>query len=127
MTTSKEVPERTEDGRYIIVDGKKWRASDPSIPENLRQQLVNEMMDARRLVKTNPDAARPRVQDAKVALGERGEAWWEPTDEGQRERLAATIRALLRRRDGKTICLSEATRVVDITQAKGPIRLGALH
>jgi len=52
------------------------------------------------------------VQDAKVALGERGEPWWdEPTEQGRRERLAATMRALLRGREG-TICPSEVARVV---------------
>lgn len=25
--------ERTDDGRYIVVKGRRWRASDPSIPE----------------------------------------------------------------------------------------------
>ena len=52
------------------------------------------------------------MQDAKVALGERGEEWWSPTEEGWRVRLAATIRALLRHRDGSTICPSDAARVV---------------
>lgn len=105
-------PERTEDGRYIVVDGRRWRASDPAIPDALRAELVAELMDARRLVRTDPATARPRVQDAKVALGERGEPWWEPTDEGRRVRLAAAIRALLRHRDGSTICPSDAARVV---------------
>lgn len=104
-------PERTEDGRYIIVNGRKWRATDPGIPENLRAELVKELMEARRLVKSRGDDVRFRVQDAKVALGERGDPWWEPTDEGRRERLAATMRALLRQRDGKTICPSDAARV----------------
>ncbi|WP_223881341.1 DUF3253 domain-containing protein [Nesterenkonia ebinurensis] len=55
---------------------------------------------------------RFRVRDAKVALGERGEPWWEPTDDGRRDRLSATIRALLRHREGSTICPSDAARVV---------------
>ncbi|HIW28748.1 MAG TPA: DUF3253 domain-containing protein [Candidatus Luteococcus avicola] len=105
-------PEHTEDGRYIVVDGRRWRASDPAIPDALRAELVAELMDARRLVRTDPATARPRVQLAKVALGERGEPWWEPTDEGRRVRLAAAIRALLRHRDGSTICPSDAARVV---------------
>jgi len=105
-------PERTEDGRYIVVDGRRWRASDLTIPDALRAELVAELMDARRLVRTDPATARPRVQDAKVALGERGEPWWEPTEEGRRVRLAASIRALLRHRDGSTICPSDAARVV---------------
>jgi hypothetical protein len=103
----------TADGRYVIVSGRRWRATDPAIPEALRQELVNELMAARRLVRTDPDTARPRVQDAKVALGERGDPWWEPTPDGQRVRLAATMRALLRhRRPEATICPSDAARVV---------------
>lgn len=108
-----EGPERTSDGRWIVVDGRRWRATDPGIPEALRAELVAELMRARRLVRLRGDEVRPFVQDAKVALGERGEPWWEtPSDSGRRERLAATMRALLRKRDGSTICPSEAARVV---------------
>jgi hypothetical protein len=104
--------ERTDDGRYLVIGGRRWRASDPAIPDSLRQELVDELMAARRLVRTDPEHARPRVHDAKVALGERGRAWWESRDEGaSRDRLAAAIRALLRHRDGSTICPSDAARV----------------
>lgn len=106
-------PERTPDGHHIVVGGRRWRATDPGIPEKLRAELVAELMAARRLVRTDPEAARPRVQDAKVALGERGVPWWEQPDEAaQRERLASTMRALLRRRNGGSICPSDAARVV---------------
>lgn len=79
------MPERTPDGRYMIIDGRRWRATDPSIPEERRQELVNELMSARRAVgaaKRAGDAeaeraARDRVHAAKVALGERGSTWWE--------------------------------------------------
>ncbi len=78
-------PERTPDGRYIVVNGRKWRASDPGLPVGRRQELVNELMDARRAIgaaKRADDheaerAARDRVHAAKVALGERGTPWWE--------------------------------------------------
>lgn len=115
-------PERTQDGRYIVVAGRRWRASDPGIPDALRQELVDELMDARRAVgaaKRGADAdaestARARVQAAKVALGERGHPWWEPaTDGSRRERLEAAVLALARRRaPGKTICPSDAARAV---------------
>lgn len=107
-------PERTADGRHIVVDGRRWRATDPAIPEPFRKELVAELMDARRAVRTDAATARPRVQDAKVALGERGEPWWdEPSDAGRRDRLAAAIRALARHRapDGTT-CPSDAARAV---------------
>jgi uncharacterized protein len=78
-------PERTPDGRYVIIDGRRWRATDPSIPEGRRKELVSELMSARRAVgaaKRAGDeeaerAARDRVHAAKIALGERGEPWWE--------------------------------------------------
>lgn len=106
-------PERTADGRYIVVDGRKWRASDPRIPPKLRQELVDELMSARRAVRAKESDARPRVQDAKVALGERGPAWWdEPDEAGIAQRAEAAVRALLRKRDGKTICPSDVARVV---------------
>ena len=103
----------TEDGHHIVVGGRRWRATDPAIPDAFRTELVAELMSARRDVRTDPAAARPRVHDAKVALGERGDPWWEPTTAGQRTRLAATMRTLLRHRSPEaTICPSDAARVV---------------
>jgi hypothetical protein len=114
-----EQPERTADGRFLLIGGRRWRASDPAIPDALRTELVAELMAARRAVQAAAGdeaataVARTRVQDAKVALGERGEPWWEPpSEEGLRERLAAAVRALLRhRRPESTICPSDAARV----------------
>lgn len=81
--------ERTADGRYIIIDGRRWRATDPHIPEEKRQQLVSELMKARRdvgraLREGNKELeleARARVHKAKVELGERGEPWWKKGSE----------------------------------------------
>ena len=61
----------TADGRYFVVRGRLWRMSDPSLPPEQREQLVRELMDARR--KRDP----ARVDAAKRALGERGPPWWE--------------------------------------------------
>jgi hypothetical protein len=74
----------TPDGRYFVHGGRLWRCSDPALPDAERQRLVSELMDARRAVgaaKRRKDegaerAARARVHAAKVALGERGPAWW---------------------------------------------------
>ncbi len=119
-------PEHTPDGHHIVVAGRRWRATDPDIPEKLRAELVAELMAARRLVRTDPESARPRVHDAKVALGERGSPWWEqPDPAAQGERLAATMRALLRHRAGSSICPSDAARVVgggDWRDLMGPAR-----
>ena len=78
------MPERTPDGRHVIIDGRRWRATDASLPEARRQELVRELMSARSAVgwaKRRKDpaaerAARDRVHAAKVALGERGPKWW---------------------------------------------------
>lgn len=104
----------TEEERWIVVDGRRWRRSDPAIPERLRTELVAELMAARRAVRAGAPDARSRVQDAKVALGERGAAWWdEPSDEQRRARIAAAVRVLLRHRPEGTVCPSEVARVVD--------------
>ncbi len=65
-----------------MVRGRLWRASNPALPDEKRQALVNELMDARRAVRdaAGDEAAlrkaRGRVQAAKEALGERGPVWW---------------------------------------------------
>ncbi|MEV6624102.1 hypothetical protein AB0M83_39475 [Amycolatopsis sp. NPDC051106] len=74
------MPEHTPDGRYIIVNGRRWRATDPEIPDDVRDRLQKHLMAARRV------QDRARTQVAKVALGERGEPWWEQTSAQRRER-----------------------------------------
>ena len=85
MAYERDGPERTPDGHYVVIDGRRWRATDPSIPEARRKQLVSELMSARRAVgaakRSGDEAAereaRDRVHAAKVGLGERGPKWWE--------------------------------------------------
>ena len=70
----------TPDGRYFVHSGRLWRCSNPSLSDDERDQLTRDLMDARRAVGTakrasDEDAeraARARVHDAKVRLGERG-------------------------------------------------------
>lgn len=105
---------------HRVIEGRRWRVSDPSVPEQLRQELVNELMAARRAVSAGQrsgdedavSAARVRVQNAKVALGERGPKWWEERSEGDhRDRIEATMLALLTgRKPESTICPSDAAR-----------------
>lgn len=105
--------ERTTDGRYVVVSGRRWRATDPGIPDRLRTELVAELMAARRLVRSEGGSARHRVRDAKLALGERGEPWWEEASPaGRADRMAASYRVLLRHRLEGTVCPSEVTRIV---------------
>ena len=74
----------TLDGRYLVVRGRLWRATNPHLSEAERATLVRALMRARsdvaRARRTGNDAlradARHRVQAAKVGLGERGPVWW---------------------------------------------------
>ena len=73
------------DGRYFVVRGRLWRTANPALPETERARQVRKLMRARRDVGVarrdgNADLmrrARRRVQEAKVALGERGPVWWD--------------------------------------------------
>lgn len=75
----------TPDGRYFVVNGRLWRCANPAIDEQTRRQLVDDLMSARRAIKTakasdDPELlkeARARVHMTKVALGERGPVWWD--------------------------------------------------
>lgn len=72
----------TPDRRYFVVRGRLWRLSNPSLDAATHEQLVRELMAARREVR---DAhvprdrlqARGRVDAAKRGLGERGDVWWQ--------------------------------------------------
>lgn len=78
--TDREPPLRTPDGRYIVVRGRLWRSANPHLSESRRAELVAALMAARRAVKGATGAdfteARRAVNEAKVALGERGPVWW---------------------------------------------------
>ena len=81
-------PEHTPDGHHVVINGRKWRATDPLIPEDRRSELQSILMAWRRDVKRTKGAPESRagVQAAKVALGERGTPWWEQTDDERRAR-----------------------------------------
>jgi hypothetical protein len=74
----------TPDGRYIVVRGRLWRASNPALASDVRQALVDQLMTARRavaLARKRGDgpgeaAAHAQVDAAKRGLGERGPVWW---------------------------------------------------
>lgn len=101
--TGDRAAERLNAETHRVIKGRRWRVSDPALDETLRQTLVNALMNARRAVKSALAAddgealaaARRRVDDAKVALGERGPMWWEdPTDADIAARVEAGRRAL---------------------------------
>lgn len=83
MPDSRHYPS-TPDGRYFVVRGRLWRNSNPHLAPGERQQLVDQLMTARRQVGLALKAgdigaersARAAVDVAKRALGERGPVWW---------------------------------------------------
>jgi hypothetical protein len=91
-------PVRTPDGRYLVVRGRLWRTANPNLPEEVRERLVRELMQARREVKESLHskdekrlaAARAAVDAAKVALGERGPVWWDDDADLNRHLVANT-------------------------------------
>ncbi|WP_017586462.1 hypothetical protein [Nocardiopsis ganjiahuensis] len=95
-------PERTADGRHVMIRGRRWRASDPELPGEVRERLVAHLMSARRDVGSalraeDSDAeqlARRRVQLAKEGLGERGTPWWEMRLDERRHRWEEALRSL---------------------------------
>ncbi|MFD6877258.1 MULTISPECIES: hypothetical protein [unclassified Streptomyces] len=83
--TRNQPPPVTPDGHHVVIGGRRWRATDPAVPEDVGARLRVHLMAARRAVGAalradDPGAeraARDRVRIAKVALGERGTPWWE--------------------------------------------------
>lgn len=72
----------TPDARYFVVRGRLWRLSNPHLDADRRNELVGQLMDARRAIraaKATEELARARrmVDEAKIALGERGSPWWQ--------------------------------------------------
>jgi hypothetical protein len=130
---------RNDAERYFVINGRRWRRSNPNIPENLRQELVHELMRARRQLvapksKAEEQRARAAVHDAKIALGERGHPWWiDPTEESDNERITAALRALLRSRTIKRVYSTEIAQIVSSTfrpsliEAVHRIALGMQH
>ncbi|MDB3935826.1 DUF3253 domain-containing protein [Granulosicoccus sp.] len=105
---------------YQKIKGRWWRSSDPRIPASLRQELVNELMSARRAVASGKKAgcddaitaARFRVNNAKCALGERGHKWWLKTNTNElKMRIIMTLCVLLHHRTQGSVCPSEVARI----------------
>ena len=87
-----------DDDHFVVIKGRRWRATDPAIPPEVAAQLRKVLMAARRDVGAalrageDPAPARARVHAAKVALGERGTPWWEQTQDERRSRWERGLR-----------------------------------
>lgn len=129
----------TDDGRYIVVRGRLWRATNPRLTGEERSRWTAALMDARRAVaaagRANDQAAerraRRQVQRAKVALGERGAVWWTDGAPDYNRRLARNTpyaawyeqtqrweEAILEMLDERTssVCPSEIARRVESSE-----------
>lgn len=73
----------TPDGRYFVVRGRLWRKANPELSPERSDELVRQLMAARRAMKRKAidpvqrQALRDAVDTAKRALGERGAPWWD--------------------------------------------------
>ena len=79
--SERDVECRTPDGRYLVVRGRLWRATNPHLPEQDKARWFASLMAARGQLRGKRSAeeraeARGAVDAAKVALGERGPVWW---------------------------------------------------
>ena len=78
--------------RYLVVDGRRWRRQDPSLPEDVASRLRSHLgrgrseVGRRKRSGEDPAPAREVVDLAKHGLGERGTPWWEQTDQQRRSR-----------------------------------------
>ncbi|SEB98623.1 hypothetical protein SAMN04489844_1454 [Nocardioides exalbidus] len=89
----------TDDERWLVVDGRRWRRTDPLIPDDELARLKSHLGRGRSGVRTattdaETKATRHRTQLAKVGLGERGTPWWEQTDSQRRERWESALAEL---------------------------------
>ena len=74
----------TPDGRYIVIQGRLWRAANPSLPAESKVRHTRELLNGRRALKAAKTAgdeqaitaARKLISAAQVGLGERGQVWW---------------------------------------------------
>ncbi|WP_240689227.1 biopolymer transporter Tol [Brevibacterium aurantiacum] len=81
--------------KWMVIKGRKWRRTDPELPEEMVAELKSHLGTARNAVRTaqksgtdeDVSVARNRVSIAKHGLGERGDYWWQ-MDVGQRHERA---------------------------------------
>ncbi|GGC85328.1 hypothetical protein GCM10011512_10250 [Tersicoccus solisilvae] len=91
-----------DDERWLVVDGRRWRRTDPCLPQDVVAALTSHLGRGRsgvRTAKKSGDeaavaAARRRVDLAKHGLGERGPIWWDEPERDRIERARVALREL---------------------------------
>ncbi|GAA1479540.1 hypothetical protein GCM10009623_39860 [Nocardioides aestuarii] len=78
----------TDDERWLVVDGRRWRRQDPALPEEVAATLKSHLGRGR------SRGERRRTDLAKRGLGERGTPWWEQTAAERRERWERSLAEL---------------------------------
>lgn len=95
------VDDYTDDEKWLIVTGRRWRRTDPGLEPRVVEELKSHLGAARNAVGKAKKAgaeddlaeARRRVNAAKIGLGERGDYWWEMALEDRRARAEASGRS----------------------------------
>jgi hypothetical protein len=94
--------EYSDDDRWLVVNGRRWRRTDPSLPADVVDALKSHLGRGRSSVRTAKGAgdedgvarARQRVGLAKHGLGERGPVWWEEPEPDRLERARDALRQI---------------------------------
>lgn len=92
----------TDDERWLVVDGRRWRRTDPALPADVAAALRSQLGRARNAMKAarrdgDEEAlagARRRVGLAKHGLGERGPQWWDDDEDARIGRARQALREL---------------------------------
>jgi len=91
-----------DDERWLTVAGRRWRRTDPSLPDDVVTALKSHLGRGRSGVRVakragDEDAlarARTRVGLAKHGLGERGPYWWDDPADVRLTRAQEALRQL---------------------------------